>query len=732
MSEKHLAGTEIPGPDDYLESVFGRKGYLADKFDGYAVRRGQVALADAVDSAIRQIDGKRHLLAEGPTGTGKSIAYLVPATYWAARQGETIVIATANIALQEQLVEKDLPLLREILPWNFSFALLKGLNNYLCLDKVEEGQRQQELGQGDRRTGHGPPGEPDLTTSQGRASAIRMWAETTTTGDRNELPFQVGPEWGDFSVAAGDCRGKKCPEHYGCFGVNARVRAKGANVIVTNFALLFAHLAIRRMTGGVAGPLPPYQHLILDEAHKAADIARDFFGSSVSQSALNKAAGALYDRSDRQNSIPSGEVGMVQDTGSALFDDLRRMYQGNDYKTRLKAEGQIHKLNPPEPAPPGEDVFGEPLPPPARTFIKHAGKLSPVLAAIDGAKESVKATRREMKRHFSPDAPFDQMSKDEQALSKRYEELGRASARLSEQSAAMRKGNELKSKNEVHFLEENRDRTVKLSSRLVNVAHMLRDEMFDSTPGTVVLTSATLATGGSFSYLIKECGAPAGETSELIVDSPFDWMEQALMVVPSGLPAPNEKAFADAICENSMELIRRVKGRCLLLFTSYSKLRAVRDRLKYAGLPYQILVQGERPRSQLVAEFKRDISSVLLGTESFWAGVDVPGEALSAVMIDRIPFPTPDNPVLDAISATNDRWFFDYSVPKAAVQLSQGVGRLIRAVSDRGVVMILDKRIVEKSYGQYFLDGMPSMRKSRRLDSIDEFLGQPAEVDPFD
>lgn len=713
---------EIPAPDEYLESVFGGGGYLAQHFNGYAPRDGQIALAQAVDSALQNKNDRRHLLAEGPTGTGKSLAYLVPATFWSAMTDTTVVIATANIALQEQLVQKDLPLLKEILPWPFEFALLKGLNNYLCLDKVDDRSMHGELfrGTGVASVAHLPV--VDSTSPEAREKAIEEWAAVTQTGDRNELTFQPGAEWAKFSVGSEDCRGKKCERYKECFGHRAKQEARKAQVIVTNFALLFAHLSIRRMTDGMAGALPEYDHLILDEAHKAADTARDYFGFSVARGAFKRAADQLRDEPRTGHGIDFHLADDVERTASTVFNDLSQLYRSRSYKTRLKEEGTLQGLDP--------QTFDEDGTAQPRELTPGTGNLLPMFEAVTAARNKAKSERSKLAKLFDIDAPVNSLSSEERKYSKRYDEIGRASARLFQAVGCFSDANEMADPNQVYFLEESQSGWMKLSSRQINVSKMLRDELFDSTAGSVILTSATLATGGDFKFLRKECGPPPMETNELIVESPFDWMSQALLVVPKFLPMPNEDSFASAICDHAVELIQRAKGRCLLLFTSYSKLRATHDRLKYAGLPYRLLVQGEKPRTQLVNEFKADESSVLLGTESFWAGVDVPGPALSAVMIDRIPFPTPDNPVLDAISDSNDRWFFDHSVPKAAVQLAQGVGRLIRSVDDRGIVMILDKRIVEKSYGRYFLNSMPKMLKSRSLDAIDDFLF-PEEIDPF-
>ena len=668
MQNRDRRDEPIPSADRYLRAVFDHDGYLAAAFEGYKLRRGQVALARAVDRAIRREGEKGHLIAEGPTGTGKSLAYLVPATYHAATQGSAVVVATANIALQEQLTEKDLPLLQEILPWPINFALLKGIGNYLCLSELEDFEAMR----GQLRF--------DSFSDDPRVNEILDWAHETGTGDRNELPFEPGALWSRFCIASDDCMKDKCNHADRCFALAAQRRAKSANVIVTNYHLLFADIMVQMKTEGHVRILPQYSIAIFDEAHKAADIARDFFGFRFTARGMAQCVRRRVTKGEKPG-IARGLSEEVEGKANAFFAELGEYYRSKNYRIRLK----------------------QPCP------VESWQELIEVLSY---ARKSMLGVATSLEGDVSLEAR------------KRDLELG--VRKLGEYIAGVDAAMHLTGEPDyVYFLEEDRRGNVALLCRTVDVAPILAEQLFAKID-SVTLTSATLSTGGSFDYIAKETGAPKDQTCTLIAESPFSH-EQSLLIVPGAddLPLPTEREeFSSAVPEVVEKIVRMASGRTLALFTSYKNLRATEGWLRAANLPFQLLVQGERPRSQLLAEFKRDESSVLLGTESFWAGVDAPGPTLSCVVIDRLPFPTPEDPVLDAISAHDDSWFFSYSIPRAQIQLKQGVGRLIRSVTDRGVVVILDRRIIEKSYGASFVRSLPRMMRSRVLNNVYAFLEQ--------
>ena len=636
--------------DDYINSVFGPDGVLAHRFEGYVPRQGQIDLALAVDGAIR--DGE-HVMAEAPTGTGKSIGYSVPASYHAAHEGKRVVIATANIALQEQLVDKDLPLLSDILPWDFSFALIKGRNNYLCHDRLYQEEAQGTLELLDE------PGDA------GMLEALVAWARRTTTGDVSELPFEPPYRlWRRFSTSSEDCKGSDCRFRDECCALRARAAAQEADVVVCNYHLLFAHLQVREATEKDI-VLPPFDVAILDEAHKAADIARDFFGFRVTQGSIRWAARLLKKIGEarfHESVVKEAEL---------FFTRLVQHRRSPAYKTRLRTPDVV----------------------PCSELVRLLGEVR------DGYVEAISETT-------DVDLRAD---------------LKRAAGRCNDLAHQIGSALSMTDPEAVSFIEEDSRGSGVLCSKPIHVGERLRRSLFDEAR-TVVLTSATLTTGGSFDHLREEIGVP--DPRELVVDTPFDFQRQALLVVPDGMPEPNDPAYPAAVAAVFAEIMDLADGRTLGLFTSYRNLNATYERVRGNG--HRVLKQGDMPRTALVEEFRRDVGSVLLGTESFWAGVDVPGEALSCVVIDRLPFPSPDDPVLDAISERDRRWFTSYSLPRAVIAFKQGFGRLIRTAADRGVVVVLDRRLVSKPYGRVFTASLPDVLKSRRLENVRHFLEEAA------
>ena len=636
--------------NDYINQVFGPDGCLAARFEGYAPREGQIAFARAVDDAIRSGD---HLVGECPTGTGKSIGYGVPATYHAAHHKKRVLIVTANIALQEQLVSKDLPLLAEILPWDFSYALIKGKSNYLCHDRLYQEEAKGTL------TLLDDPGDGD------KLEALIEWARSTDRGDVSELDFEPPYRlWRRFSTTPDECKGSDCRFREECCSLRARAAAHEADVIVCNYHLLFAHLQVKEATEQDL-VLPAFDVAILDEAHKTADIARDFFGYRVTPGAVRWTGRPLkkFGAKDVQNALAK--------ESDRFFDNLARYRSSRAYRTRLKNPNAV----------PWEGLVGA---------LNNVGNAC--LAATGRTADS-----------------------DERS------DLSRAAARSSTLALQIEQAMTLTDEDSVVFISDAPRGGVILCAKPIHVADRLRRLLFDATH-SVTLTSATLATGSSFNHLVEEVGIP--RPKELVVESPFTFDEQALLIVPSDMPAPNDPEYSSAVAEAVAEILELAGGRTLGLFTSYRNLNAAYDRV--AGNGHRVLRQGDMPRTQLVEEFRRDVNSVLLGTESFWAGVDVPGEALSCVIIDRLPFTSPEDPILDAISERDRNWFRNYSLPRAIIAFKQGFGRLIRSTSDRGVVVVLDQRLVTKSYGRLFISSIPDLLKSRQLENVRQFLAEAA------
>jgi ATP-dependent DNA helicase DinG len=635
---------------EYIDTVFGPNGIFARRFQGYTPRQGQIELTRAVDRAIEE---NAHLMAEAPTGTGKGMAYLVPAIQHAVKHDKRVLVVTGNIALQEQLVGKDLPLLAEVLPWDFTYALLKGRQNYLCPSRLHEQEAEPQLDM---------PGEPFDANAY---EAILAWAETTETGDKSELPFEPPARlWRRFSIASEDCKGNECRFRDQCFAAKAKARAEQAMVVVSNYHLLLLHLHLREITGRDL-ILPPFDISICDEGHKLADIAREFFGFRITAGSV-RWAGRLLNR--------MGHVRLatrLETETSAFFDALDAYERSDAYDRRLRVPGVV----------PHQALRAALV----ETFRSYQEGMDEVLDA-DARAELTRA-------------------------------MARAMALVIQLDSAMG----LAEEGSVYFLERMPKGGVALASKVVDVSERLRKLFFDATP-SVIVTSATLTTGGSFEHAKRELGMRDGR--ELVVESPFDFEKQALLIVPESLPSPQDPSFVDAVADTVAQIIELAEGRTLGLFTSYRNMNAAYERL--SGCGYRVLRQGDAPRTQLIEAFRKDVRSVLLGTESFWAGVDVPGESLSCVIIDRLPFPPPDDPVLDAVSERDPDWFQDFSLPRAIIAFKQGFGRLIRSQLDRGVVVVLDERLVTKRYGKKFIRSLPYTLKSRRLAHVRHFLEEAA------
>ncbi|MBN1529957.1 MAG: DEAD/DEAH box helicase family protein, partial [Thermoleophilaceae bacterium] len=549
--------------NDYLSEVFGERGRFASRFPGYEMREGQVALSRVVDRAMRE---GRHALGEGPCGTGKGVAYGVPSIWHCHHRKKRVVIATANIALQEQLVRKDLPLLAEVLPWPFTFALLKGRSNYLCLDRLRESEARGELA-----------GMYDDEQDR-QAGAVLEWARRTETGDASELPFVPLPQvWSKVSVGPDECKGDDCPFREGCFAERAKATARAADIVVTNYHLLFAHIAVRRETGQDL-VLPPFDLLVCDEAHEAAEIARDFFGFSVSEHTIRRLA--LYAADFGDENLAE----RLRNEAQAFFARVAAFARSPAYRCRLRSEVPVSPVK----------------------LSKAAGSLSD-LARL----------RQEDER----------LSREERAKARNCNRLEVTA--IGHICEALHQSDPAK----VYWIDLDAKGRARLKAKPIDVSALLREELFGATE-SVTMVSATLAAGGTFDFVRGELGVPDGAL-ELIAESPFDFREQALLVVPDdGLPDPRELGFPEAVADLVGRVMDLCDGRTLGLFTSYRVLNAVYDRVRGNG--HRVLRQGDMPRTELARVFKEDVRSVLLGTDSFWTGIDVPGEALTGLVIDKL------------------------------------------------------------------------------------------------
>jgi ATP-dependent DNA helicase DinG len=704
---------EIPSPEQYIDKVFGRGGYLSQRWgDSYQPREGQIELARAVDVSLR---ARGHLMSEAPTGTGKSLAYSVPATYHAAMGGKVVIIVTANIALQEQLVSKDLPLLGEILPWAFSFGLLKGRNNYLCRSQYEKTRlatRQQPMFNGDQ-----------APREERERLRLMQWAEREIAqggyGDSADLDWKpTDKHWREVSISSDECRGSKCAFAGTCGALAAQRAAKQCQVIVTNYHVFFSNLRFY-MDRGVDVVLPPFDVAIFDEAHKAADIARDFFGWKISEGSVRRVA----------RHYRGAEPKLTEDLERAAGWFFEQMLQLRRDRDRYKARILPQKLSESDVAA-AENLIGS-----LTLFATRLGE------EMQGLKSIASGGSRQAQ---------DQLATVEQMAERTAQLIGEVRSVL---------GNDDEDNdNDVLFIEEDEFKKASVASRMVRPSVVLRQALFgkvllqhDSSqcpvgpectsplcivekPVSVICTSATLATEQSFNFSMGELGVE--HCTQLVVDSPFDYPNQALLIIPD-ICDPNDPRFTSEVTAAFLRTIELARGRTLGLFTSRKRMNEVFDSVR-DRTPFRILRQDDGQRMALIEEFKRDIHSVLLGVASFWAGVDVPGESLSCVFIDKIPFPTPDDPVLERLTETDKKAWAQYAVPRAIIEFKQGFGRLIRSATDKGVVVCCDQRLITKGYGKQFLRAMPKgMQKIRNLEAIREWLDGPAaepaveEVDPF-
>jgi len=641
----------------HVGEILGPGGLLARAIPAYEPRPSQVDMAERVADALST---RRPLLVEAGTGTGKTLAYLVPAIL----SGLKVVISTGTKNLQEQIFRKDVPLLAAELPQPFTAACMKGISNYLCRRRFEEFDA--------------------FKASQGLYDSaldnIRAWALNTEAGDRAELPDLAddAPIWREVSATAETRLGTRCPHYEECFVTQARRRAQAADLVIVNHHLFFADLALKS-AWPQAQLLPAYEAVIFDEAHQIEDVVTDYFGVGVSTLRLGAIVRDVT-RAISQNNAPdrlSTSAAHVEKRAAAMFDALRRRIDTRLDRTIVT----------------GETWKGDP------ELASHA---------LDTALEELEAGLSSANGRSLADGG------DE------TEALARRAGAIRADLALLVDGAQRFDRKHV-FWAEQRGRTLLLHASPIDVADILRDKLLGSVDATV-FTSATLTAGGSFEFVRARLGLESAMESRL--PSPFDYKKQAILYLPRDLPEPGEESFAAAAAERMRELVEITDGRAFLLFTSHRQLRRVHELLA-PKLSQRVLLQGDKPKHLLVEEFRKNIGSVLFATASFWEGVDVAGEALSLVVIDKLPFSPPDDPLVAArarrLEEDGQDPFATYHVPRAALALAQGFGRLIRHREDRGIVALLDRRASTKGYGRRVLASLPP--ECPRTPSLDDVRG---------
>ena len=651
--EPHPDGGAVPR----VAEVLGPGGLVAAALPGYEARPGQLAMAERIAEAIERDD---RLFVEAGTGTGKTLAYLVPALL----SGRKVVVSTGTKTLQDQIARIDLPRLRSILPQPFEWAVMKGLGNYLCLRRLADQTRQSSL-----------VANPEL-------DRVLKWAAETTTGDRADFAelADESPLWPEISATPETRLGSRCPYFERCFVTGMRRSALQAQLVIANHHLFFADLALRS-EWPEAQVLPPYEVVIFDEAHQIEDIATEFFGMHVSTHRVFALARDIARAVGLDGARAQSASARLRATAAALGDGLR------DHL--------------PDPRP-GADEVRVPMPDDlwAGPRLGRYHELDGVLEEVETWLASDGDTVRE-----ASNAP-------------ELGGLGRRAGALRRELGALIDRGPRGQRNHVRWVAAT-PRNVSLHASPIDVGPALA-RAFDLIPGPVVFTSATLTVAGSFDYVRTRVGL-ADAASEARYASPFRYNEQALLYLATDLPEPNDARFATAAAARAGELCAVTGGRALLLFTSFKNLRVAEAYLR-AHVKFPLLVQGERPRHMLLAALRDRIGSVLLATQSFWEGVDVPGEALSLVVIDRIPFAVPDDPLtaarIERIREQGGDPFATFQLPRAALALKQGFGRLIRSRADSGIVAMLDGRLARRHYGATLLASLPP--DCPRTESIDD------------
>ena len=693
-----------------IENYFAKDGILAKEIKGFEYRQEQEEMAQYIQDAINE---DRKIIVEAGTGTGKTLAYLIPSIKWAVTNKKRVIIATNTINLQEQLLLKDIPLAKSIIKDEFSYVLVKGRNNYVCKRLFNELALGKSI---------------DIETfsmeAREQIEYILKWGNKTKTGDKAELTFEVYPDvWELVQSTTELCLGKKCTYRKECFYMKTRMEKMEADILISNHHVFFADLNVRAETDFDSEYLilPRYDMVIFDEAHNVETVARSYFSVEVSKISFTRLLNRIYQKKNKKKKEKSALI-RVEDTVDEknLEDSEQYIYLLNTLKEEISILQNI-----------GDEYFDE------IRKIYETNTEAPIKKSLNNfemTKSRFLENLREKKDIFQGKLAdflnlmmsFNNVIDEEKDKNPEVINFNNHLKMFKAYIDSFKFINSFEDDNYIYWLDINSKRTnVVLTATPLNIAQKLSTVLFDNLD-RLVFASATIVVNGNFDYFKKSLGLDEEDCIEAIIKSPFDYDEQMSVYIPSDIQdSENINAFVSDASKFILNILLKTNGKAFILFTSYTMLNqiyySISKKLKDKG--FEVFLHGDKPRSQIIKEFKEAENPILFGTTSFWEGVDVQGENLSNVIITKLPFLVPTDPVVSAISKKIEEdggnSFMDFQLPEAIIKFKQGVGRLIRKKTDSGNIFILDNRILKKRYGSLFINALPSQKNIKILEKDD-------------